>query len=467
VIHHGDLFDVLPTIGIESIDACVTDPPYGIGFMGREWDTFAPARVKTAAQMKQRKDPEQIANIQNVYGRKRSPALSPSQVEYDRTLAGQRAFQEWTERWAREVLRVLKPGSYAVVCGAPRNAHRMACGLEDAGFEVRDCFAWLFGQGFPKSLDIQRAIDMSLCEEPGRHCMRMLPPEKNRQPGDHVCADTEIGQQWAGWGSGLKPSHEPIYVARKPFPGSLAENVLRYGVAALNIDACRVNPGDPVAVMRLTGGRKFEQAHTQPDRKNQQIGEHNLGRWPANVLLDEEAAELLDEQSGELVSGANPTRRGSPKLRDIYSAFPGQAECAAARGAESGGASRFFYVAKPAREERDFGCDGLPLEAADPYAAHRGRRMPEGSPRIDGKPAAEGRNIHPTVKPVALMRWLVRLVTPPDGVVLDPFTGSGTTGMACRYEHRRFIGIEREAEYVAIAERRIAAVAPLFSEAAS
>lgn len=140
MIHHGDLFDVLPTLDAESIDACVTDPPYGIGFMGKEWDTFKPENIRTAAAMKQRKNHEQIANLKNVYGRWRSPAQSPSQIAYDYSGDGLRGFQGWTAKWASEVLRVLKPGAYLLVCGAPRSFHRMACGLEDAGFEIRDCF---------------------------------------------------------------------------------------------------------------------------------------------------------------------------------------------------------------------------------------------------------------------------------------------------------------------------------------
>jgi site-specific DNA-methyltransferase (adenine-specific) len=189
-----------------------------------------------------------------------------------------------------------------------------------------------------------------------------------------------------------------------------------------------------------------------------------IGRWPANVLLDEEAAALLDEQTGELVSGAWDGHRNEPKTSGIYQGFPVVRDEIGKVG-DRGGASRFYYVAKPSREERDYGCHELPEQVSDAYAEHRGRRMDEPA-RIDGKPLARGRNIHPTVKPLELMRWLVRLVTPPSGTVLDPFCGSGTTGMACRLELREFIGIEREAEYVQIAERRIAACAPLFASEA-
>lgn len=461
MIRHGDLFDVLPTIADESIDASVTDPPYGIGFMGREWDTFKPTSIRSAAAMKQRKDPEQLANLKNVYGRKRSPAQSPSQIGYDYSAAGLRGFQEWTESWAREVFRVLKPGAYILVCGAPRSYHRMACGLEDAGFELRDSIdfllsvepmfaalwaslaidqqeilarvlasydghlSWVFGSGFPKSLNFE-----------------------------------------GGLGTALKPAHEPIVVARKPFKATVASNLAAFGTGALNIDACRIGGGaggyrgdEPSAKRRYSehGGTNF--AMTPGPR-----GGDAAGRWPANVILDDETAVMLDEMSGELVSGANPTRRGGDKFRGVYGAFDGQTECDQARGVDVGGASRFFYVAKPSRSERDAGCYDLP-ECSGGESTHR----KDGSAGLRSPRAGAGRtggsaNIHPTVKPVELMRWLVRLVTPPGGTVIDPFTGSGTTGMACVYEQREFIGIEREAEYVEIAKRRIASVAPLFTE---
>src|SRR5581483_11187718 len=195
MIHHGDLFDVLPTLPEASIDACVTDPPYGISFMGKSWDNFSPAA--TAKRIVENK---QIASDNpNLKGRTRGPASSPSAVEYDYTVKGLRGFQAWTADWSREVFRVLKPGAYLVVCGAPRSHHRMMCGLEDAGFVVRDCFAWLFASGFPK----------------------------NKNLGE-------------GRGTALKPAHEPIALAWKPFKGSIAANVATHGTGALNIDACRI-----------------------------------------------------------------------------------------------------------------------------------------------------------------------------------------------------------------------------------
>lgn len=413
MIHHGDLFDVLPTLPADFYDACVTDPPYGIGFMGREWDTFKPGTGHTRRLMhpREREAAKKIVSDNpNINGRHRSPALSPSQIDYDYSTAGLRRFQEWTEEWAREVFRVLKPGAYIVASCAPRSYHRMACGLEDAGFVIRDEITWLFGSGFPK----------------------------NRNLGE-------------GKGTALKPAHEPIALAWKPFKGSIRSCHEAHGTAALNIDASRIPTTNGES---LDGGRVSSRtdgwdhpwkADTEAvERCRERIAANvakakELGRWPANVALDEEAAAMLDEQTGVLVSGANPTRRASNEFRNSYGEFKGREECVAHRGIDTGGASRFYYVAKPSTTERNLGCGGLP-----------------------------GGNIHPTVKPVALMRWLVRLVAPVNGAVLDPFTGSGTTAMACAYESRRFIGVEREPEYVEIARRRIAAVAPLFAaEAAS
>lgn len=188
----------------------------------------------------------------------------------------------------------------------------------------------------------------------------------------------------------------------------------------------------------------------------------DMGRWPANVLLDEESAGMLDEQTGELQSGGTPAVRYADKFRNTFGTFKG-GDTEDGIGGSRGGASRFYYVAKPSREERDFGCSNLTPRSGGEATDRKDGSAGLQNPRAGAGRTGGARNIHPTVKPVELMRWLVRLVTPLNGIVLDPFTGSGTTGMACRYEQREFIGIEREAEYVAIAERRIAAVAPLFA----
>jgi DNA modification methylase len=420
VIHHGDLFDVLPTLAETSIDSCVTDPPYGIGFMGKKWDTFSPDKARASKHFAinngdhGRKD----SPNPNLRGRRQTPAMSPSQIEYDRSLTGSREFQDWTEAWAREVLRVLKPGAYLLVCGAPRSYHRMVCGVEDAGFEVRDSLMWIFGQGFPKSLNL----------------------------GD-------------GRGTALKPSYEPIILARKPCEGSTTATFAKHGTGTLNIDACRIGTSKAVpASVPKDGTRQGQGIYGQyGDLDGTESGfDPNIGRWPANVLLDEDAAEILDAQSGQLTSGDSSGFFGdvarSQSMGDKRAMIRPESVYA-----DSGGASRFFYVAKPSRSERDAGCHELPTRQRDET---RKAGDPGGdNPRNRG--LQQRGNSHPTVKPIDLMRWLVRLVTPIDGIVLDPFTGSGTTGCACAYEGRLFVGIERESEYVAIAERRIASCVPL------
>jgi site-specific DNA-methyltransferase (adenine-specific) len=461
MIHHGDLFDVLPTLDADSIDACVTDPPYELTAMKKGGSGIA------------------SVNLDSPYGRSRiGTGNGPGGFMGKQWDGSGVAFDPAT--W-QQVLRVLKPGAYLVAFSGSRTYHRMACAIEDGGFQVRDSLCWLYGQGFPKNYNL----------------------------GD-------------GKGTALKPAHEPIALAWKPFKGSIKACHAEHGTAALNIDACRIDANgetwarDPGSVQANDSIGTFRTGVRS-------VVQNELGRWPPNVVLshtpecrqiglkrirsdghypkqrgigglstsghsgqedlverstDGELVEqwdcvlecpvrMLDEQSGELVSGANPTRRNSDKFRDAYGEFKGQAECIPARGLDVGGASRFFYCAKPSREERDYGCYDLPArtggEATDRVDGSAGVNNPRaGAGRTGG-----ARNIHPTVKPVELMRWLVRLVTPPNGTVLDPFTGSGTTGMACRYEQRRFIGIEREAEYIAIAERRIAAVAPLFGEASA
>lgn len=425
----GDCLEVLKGLEAESVDACVTDPPYGIGFMGREWDTFKPGTGKHRKLMhpRERQALEKIVSDNpNIHGRTRSPALSPSQIDYDYSAAGLRKFQEWCELWAREVFRVLKPGAHIVVCGAPRAYHRMASGLEDAGFEIRDCLAWLFGSGFPKSLN--------------------------------------LGE---GLGTALKPAHEPIVLARKPFKGSVRANVERHGTGALNIDATRIAYQDAADYEAAKGGDSAGENNERvygggwtPKPQGEKVTP--LGRWPANVVMDDLAAMVLDEQSGECEPPGGPAKVGTGEGSWLGGGHPqGRLYLG-----ESGGASRFYYVAKPSREERDYGCEGLRAKTAGEATARTDGTAGLNNPRAGAGRTGGARNFHPTVKPVELMRWLIRLVTPPNGVVLDPFLGSGTTGMAARYEQRSFIGIEREADYMAIAERRIKAVAPLFSESA-
>lgn len=346
-------------------DSAVTDPPYELGFMAKRWDA--------------------------------------SGVAFS------------VEMWS-EVLRVLKPGAFLLAFGGTRTYHRMTCAIEDAGFEIRDSLHWIYGTGFPKSLN--------------------------------------VGE---GRGTALKPAHEPIVLARKSLIGTVAANVLAHGTGALNIDACRVAAADGVTENRVTQGVNTARTSFAPAAVQRTFAPSAAGRWPANVLLDEDAAAELDAQSGTLTSGGftgNEVRTTS-KTKSVYNAREAPRE--APREASSGGASRFFYVAKPSRRERDLGCESLPAstggEATDREDGSAGTQNPRaGAGRTGG-----ARNIHPTVKPIALMRYLVRLVTPPNGVVLDPFMGSGTTGIAALAEGVNFVGIEKEEEYLKIAELRMGA----------
>lgn len=465
-IYHGDCVEVLRTIEPESIDACVTDPPYGIGFMGKEWDTFKPgveqSRIVANAAIE--------SDNPNLRGRTRSPAQSPSQVEYDYSAKGLRGFQAWTEQWAREVFRVLKPGGYLLVCGAPRSFHRMACGIEDAGFEIRDCLSWLFGSGFPKSLDLSKAIDRELGKPRAvagvgasidRTALDMggaTGKAKNGLKAEWIETEpnTADAQRWDGWGTALKPGWEPIVVARKPIKGTVAANVLKYGTGGLHIDACRID--GPVGDGHWSGDDGSD-ATSRPGYEGgfTKGGQRAAGRWPANVALDEDAAFMLDEQSGTLTSG-DPCGVKAGGQGNAFGHFNGG--ILVTGFGDSGGASRFFYVAKPDRAERDQGTEGL-------RPRQRDESRKEGNPGGDN-PRNRGLqrrgNFHPTVKPVDLMCWLVRLVTRPGGTVVDPFLGSGTTGIACVHEGMSFIGIEREAEYIELAEARIRGTAPLFAE---
>ena len=424
----GDCLDVLATLEPESVDACATDPPYGIGFMGREWDVFKSSEVAKRSKPRNFTDPF-LSKNPNLQGRSGWQGHAP--VEYDRSAAASLKFQAWTQQWAEAVWRVLKPGAHAVVCASPRMGHRVTCGLEDAGFEIRNLLLWLYGSGFPKSLDVGKQLDRTSGAEREIIGTRKKIDSFPFVPGQGETFNTKSlnitvpatdrAHQWDGWGTALKPAYEPIILARKPLGGrTVAQCVAAFGTGALNIDGCRLSTdGRPLRV----GDYKDTGNNTYTGRMNGSLqggsraaGQTDLGRWPPNVALDETAAARLDAE---------------------------------------GGTSRFFYVAKASRSERERGCEDLPQRTAGEATDRQDGSAGLESPRAGASRTHGARNHHPTVKPVALMRWLVRLVTPPGGLVLDPFAGSGTTGLACIKEQCRFLGIEREAAYVAIANARL------------
>lgn len=368
-LHLGDCLEVMKTMEDNSVDSIVTDPPYGLsaarnsgksskgGFMGKKWDYDVPS----------------------------------------------------VEIW-REALRVLKPGGHLLAFSGTRTYHRMVVNIEDAGFEIRDQIQWIYGEGFPKSLNISKAIDKNAGVEG-----EIIGDYPNDRPNSHGKNMTPVGsaglgqgtkmralvtpeaKEWEGWGTQLKPANEPICLARKPLIGTVVENVLEHGTGGLNIDGCRI--GTEI----IEAGRKGRGECVSNSFGKKLIGDEgstSVGRFPSNVIMDEVAGAILDEQA--------------PSVGNMMNATDGL-----------GGASRFFYCAKTSQAERNVGFD-------------------------------EKRNNHPTVKPLSLMTYLCRLVTPPHGTVLDPFMGSGSTGIAACMENFDFIGIDMEEEYVEIARHRIA-----------
>ncbi|TFD74711.1 DNA-methyltransferase [Cryobacterium fucosi] len=391
-LYHGDCVEVMRSLPEASVHSIVTDPPYGLEFMGKGWDAPWKAAGAVVRDPATERGGFQDGNGGNAYSR--------SRIEYGRGGAASTGFQEWCLTWAVEAFRVLKPGGHILAFGGSRTWHRLAAAVEDAGFEIRDSIAWLYGSGFPRSLDVSEAMEKRLAEAD-----RGAPPA-------------------GAWGTALKPAFEPIVVGRKPFPGSVASNVMAHGTGALNIEGTRVG---------FTGGTATSPG-AKPNGKNKVYGDGMggmaqdpafvSGRWPSNVVLDSSQAAELDRQSGVTVSVQRVGAR-TGKASGVLGTFAGQ-DGVTMGHADSGGASRFFptfrYESKAPQFERPKGDDGVG---------------------------------HPTVKPLELMQWLVRLVTPHGGVVLEPFAGSGTTVEACLREGFSVIGIEREAEYLPLIMKRV------------
>lgn len=436
----GDCLDVLRTMPAASIAAVVTDPPYGLskepdmievlrhwlnegeayrhrggGFMGKSWDSFVPG----------------------------------------------------PEVW-REVLRVLKPGGHALVFSGTRTYDLTVLAMRIAGFEIRDQLAWLYGSGFPKSLDVGKAIDKNAGLLDTQHRAFVVAGGGDRSlgnPAKEFRSDygyvheykSDEAQRWAGWGTALKPAQEPIVLARKPLIGTVAANVLEHGTGGINVDACRI--GTSKNVPASPRGEQDRIFGTYAAQTGAESGHNpNVGRWPANVLMDEVAAEILDEQSGERpVSGA--ARNGRPaQARDNGErvALHGGLHGNGTLHNDTGGASRFFYVAKTSRAEREAGLDHLPVHTAGELTDREDGSDGLKSPGAGAGRTSEGRrNTHPTVKPIALMRHLVRLITPPGGMVLDPYGGSGSTACAAVLEGFASTTVELTPEYIPLIEGRI------------
>ncbi len=402
-LHHGDCLDVLRTMPDNSVDSVVTDPPYGLSFMGKKWDYDVPS----------------------------------------------------VEIWA-ECLRVLKPGGHLLAFAGTRTQHRMACRIEDAGFEIRDMIAWIYGSGFPKSLDVSKALDKAAGAE--REVIGDNPNHRavsgieyagvyaggNTGGTNITAAATEAARQWQGWGTALKPALEPITLARKPLIGTVAANVTAHGTGGLNIDASRVE-GVPPSVPNPSFSRDMRAGFGASDGRNGEMSQA-AGRWPANLIHD---------GSDEVLGLFPVTQGGSARTGPPGGKTFGGGEMKATTGqwfGDSSSAARFFYCAKASKRDRDDGLEGFDARLAGCLNMRN-----DAHAQANGQTFAPKRNVHPTVKPTELMRYLCRLVTPPGGIVLDPFMGSGSTGKAAGIEGFAFIGIEREAEYVEIARARIAA----------
>ena len=451
-LYHGNCLAVMAGMDANSIDAVVTDPPAGISFMGKSWDS---------------------------------------------NKGGRDQWIEWLTEVMEECYRVMKPGAMALVWALPRTSHWTGTALEDAGFAVKDIVTHIFGTGFPKSHDISKAIDKAAGAE-GEYGAPKSDAhagwiERGRMRGanghdgyqrpwmqDSTAVDrnarqyapaTDLAKTWSGYGTALKPAAEFWWLAMKPIDKNFAHNAEVWGVAGLNVDGCRVDHGGDIANAHSAGSGAGYEAHNNPGRKyGNGLGgiiatPHPTGRWPANLILDESAASLLDEMSGVLKSGSRSGHRNQPKTKNAYGPFTLRDE--APITGDSGGASRYFahcdygpddaealrmfYCAKASRAERNAGLEGMEETVKhSAYGEYAG--TPEHASN-NGKPRQNG---HPTIKPIKLMEYLCRLVqTPTGGIVLDPFMGSGSTGVACVRNGQSFIGIEELEEYVDIARRRI------------
>lgn len=398
-IYNGDMLDMLQVIKPESIDAIVCDPPYELGFMNKSWDSTGIAFKK--------------------------------------------------ETW-QNCFEVLKPGGYLLAFGGSRTYHRIACAIEDAGFEIRDCVMYLYGTGFPKSMDIAKALEGKLTlgsSNPkdfkklngeqitrgnwGYATMQLEQGYRNKNYDTEAESETYLGKlepttdlakEWQGWGTCLKPAYEPIIVARKPFKGSVVDNIIKYRVGGLNIDGCKIGNEKRTQFSGKSNGRIY----SEYSQKNAHF-ETVEGRFPANVITD----------GSEEVAKGMPNTTSTPIAEES--------------------AMRYFYSAKASKKDRDEG-----LDAFQDKTFHSVLNQKNGSgDRLDGAKTPIRKNIHPTCKPTELMQYLVRLVSPKGATILDPFMGSGSTGKAVMFENRerdanyKFIGIELTDEYLPIAQARI------------
>lgn len=449
-LYHGNMLDMLQVIQPNSIDSIVTDPPYGLtdgannttkGFMGKAWDG--------------------------------------SGIEYN------------VEAW-RKCYEVLKPGGYLLAFGGTRTFHRIACAIEDAGFEIRDTIMWLYGSGFPKSMNIAKGVEGKMVvgsantkdfsklggervERGGWGINKMQKEQGNRSKDYDIEVEndtylgkleptTDLAKKWSGWGTCLKPSYEPIIVARKPFPGSCIDNILRYGVGGINIDECRVGDEvikggtgpsfkDVMAKQKLISGVNKLSFGQVSNAERIPVDDH-IGRFPANTIFTYDETDFNEVCGGLPITNGNANVRHNNNNGKGYTCFGNYGDVESHGYDDNGSAARYFYCAKASKKDREEG-----LGAFSTQTVNDGRNKPIDNAFQRGE--TPRKNTHPTVKPCALMQYLVRLVTPDGGVVLDPFNGSGSTGKAVMYENLernkgyKYIGIELTEEYLPISKARI------------
>ena len=446
----GDCIKEMKKLPENSVDAIITDPPYGLEFMGKEWDKF---EKKKRFGIKGEEGENDLKVKKNFKVLPRFYKSDSSQL------------QQFCYSWAIECLRVLKPGGFLLSMGGTRTYHRLVCGIEDAGFEIRDTIMWLYGSGFPKSLNIGKQVDKI---QGNKRESKGIVKGMGTRPNVLEFADrpiknkfelTEGNSEWEGWGTALKPACEPIVVARKPLSEkNVALNVLKWGTGGINIDACRIEHNEKVKETN----RKERQSETWKEGsgfKNEEVtlaSANPQGRFPANIIFDEESGKMLDEQTGELKSGSGAIKKATAKgyQGNDYGVESRPIGTEMISHNDKGGASRFFYCAKASKSERNFGCEDFETKAKCEIDKMGGEKcsMKTGS---GNERNVAYKNNHPTVKPIALMEYLIKLVSKEGAVVLDPFLGSGTTLLACYKLNRNGIGIEKEEEYIKICKARI------------
>lgn len=482
----ADCLDAMQAMPEKSVDAIVTDPPYGLEFMGKEWDRFSGGFSKN--------EDWEHGNLGGLPRQRHRNIKCPECDKwiYDHppdncTCGGirrtqMRQYEQFGYAWAVEALRVAKPGAHLLAFGGTRTWHRLACALEDAGWEIRDTIMWVYGSGFPKSHDISKAIDREAGAEREVVGKRVYADGTVGHVGSRVGSNdgwkrpwqeregeewqgkaqtapaTPDAARWQGWGTALKPAWEPIIVARKPVNCTVAENVLKWGTGGINVDGCRIG----FASDADEGETKGKNQHTHYKNPNSNRDSYSgsmpprqdytaQGRWPANLIHDG-SDEVLAGFPQSSVTGRRVTEhKRTPAVNTPFTMGNPLAEYT-----DSGSAARFFYCAKASKQDRDEGCEGMPYHTAGECTDREEGTAGLESPRAGAGRTNGSRNHHPTVKPTALMRYLCRLVTPPGGTVLDPFAGSGSTGKAAVLEGFEFVGIEKDAEYCEIARARIA-----------